>query len=132
MLYDFGLNLGIAFQIHDDILDVFPTKEVFGKQIGGDILEKKKTILLIDLLEKSTDDEKLSLFKIIDSKDFSDSLKVDKVKEMYKINNVLEIAEKKKTFYFKKAIHKIQELEIDLIRKNQLNEFAKNLMNRMY
>ena len=132
MLYDFGINLGIAFQIHDDILDVFPTKEVFGKQIGGDIIEKKKTILLIDLLEKSTNDEKFSLFKIIDSKNFSDSLKVDKIKEMYKIKNVLETAEKKKIFYFKKALHNIQELEIDLSRKNQLNEFAKNLMSRMY
>mgnify|MGYP006059328383 CR=1 FL=1 len=132
LLYDFGVNLGIAFQIHDDILDVFPTKEVFGKQIGGDILEKKKTILLIDLLEKLTNDEKAGLYEIIETDELSDSFKVDKIKEMYKMKNVLQTAEDKKSFYFTKALQNIKALQIDLSRKKQLNEFAENLMNRKY
>ncbi len=81
LLYDFGFNLGTSFQIHDDILDVFPNENNFGKQVGGDIIEKKKTILFTDFLSKASKEDKDSVNHIIDVKKFSNDQKVSKVKE---------------------------------------------------
>ena len=58
LLYNFGINLGIAFQIHDDILDAYPIGEKFGKKIGGDILEKKKTLMFISMLNQLSEKKK--------------------------------------------------------------------------
>jgi geranylgeranyl diphosphate synthase type II len=132
LLYDFGINLGISFQIHDDILDVYPTKEVFGKQIGGDILEKKKTILLIELLNNISINQKKEVFKTIDENYLTDEKKVEYVKSLYSQFNVLELANKLKEFYYKKALDNLLNIEIDKDFKNQLKEFAINLMNRKF
>src|SRR5690554_7184294 len=63
-LYDFGLNLGIAFQLQDDYLDTFGNPETFGKQIGGDIIENKKTILYLKTMEIGTPEQKQELFDL--------------------------------------------------------------------
>ena len=132
LLYDFGINLGISFQIHDDILDVYPTKEVFGKQIGGDILEKKKTILFIELLNNISIDQKKEVFKTIEDNYLNDQKKVEYVKSLYSQFNVLDSANKLKEYYYKKALDNLINVEIDKDFKNQLKEFAINLMNRKF
>lgn len=132
LLYDFGINLGIAFQIHDDILDAYPIEEVFGKQIGGDILEKKKTILFIELLSKSSKTERDEIFEIIDKQELSDEEKVFYVKSLYDKIEVLNTAENIKENYFNKSIDNISNLSINQEYKSKLTEFAVNLMKRKY
>ena len=132
LLYSFGMNLGIAFQIHDDILDVYPEKGVFGKQIGGDIIEKKKTILFIDLLSKSSLSQKDEIFSILESEEVKKDKKVEKIKNLYNKYNVLSNAEDVKSVYYNKAIDNIANLNIETASKDKLKSFANDLMNRKY
>ena len=132
LLYSFGVNLGIAFQIHDDILDVYPEKGVFGKQIGGDIIEKKKTILFIDLLSKSSLSQKDEIFSILESEEVKKDKKVEKIKNLYNKYNVLSNAEDVKSIYYNKAIDNISNLNIETTSKDKLKSFANDLMNRKY
>ena len=132
LLYDFGINLGISFQIHDDILDVYPTEEVFGKQIGGDILEKKKTILFIELLNHISNNQKKEVFKTIEDDYLTDDKKVDYVKSLYSQYNVIGMANELKERYYKKALENLSNLVVDQGFKNQLKEFSINLMNRKF
>ena len=132
LIYDFGLNLGTAFQIHDDILDVYPSKEDFGKQIGGDIIEKKKTILLIDLLKRSSREDHKFALKILHSKELESNLKVDKIKSLYEKYHVLDTAEKTKKKYFGQAISRIEKINISNAKKLMLKEFAHELMLRKF
>ena len=130
LLYNFGLNLGTAFQIHDDILDVYPNKDSFGKQIGGDIIEKKKTILLIELLRKSSSEDQKMILKTLEDKEMKSNLKVTKIKEYYKKYNVLELAVNSKNEYFEKAIECANQIDISENKKNLVREFSVALMDR--
>ena len=130
LLYNFGLNLGTAFQIHDDILDVYPNKDSFGKQIGGDIIEKKKTILLIELLRKSSSEDQKMILKTLEDKEMKSNLKVTKIKEYYKKYNVLELAVNSKNEYFEKAIESANQIDISENKKNLVREFSVDLMDR--
>ena len=130
LLYDFGLNLGTAFQIHDDILDVYPLKEEFGKQVGGDILEKKKTILLIELLKKSSKEDKVSIIQVLEDDEIDKNLKVKKIKNFYNKYGVLELAEHTKNQYFEKAIYCVNNINISEDKKQQIKAFAVALMSR--
>jgi geranylgeranyl diphosphate synthase type II len=132
LLYSFGVSLGIAFQIHDDILDVYPDKGVFGKQIGGDIIEKKKTILLINLLSKSSDLQKNEIFSTLDDTVLKNDKKVEIIKKLYDNNHVLSNAEQVKSVYYNKALENISNLNIEPESKDKLKSFAADLMNRRY
>ena len=99
LLYDFGFNLGTSFQIHDDILDVFPNENNFGKQVGGDIIEKKKTILFIDFLRKASTEDKNMVNDIIDDKQLSNNQIVSKVKDFYLKYDVLKVAQESKMIF---------------------------------
>lgn len=132
LLYDFGIDLGISFQIHDDILDVYPTEEVFGKQIGGDILEKKKTILYLELLAKVSDSQVIEINQKIDDKHIADEQKVNYIKSLYNQYNILATANMTRDTYFTKALENINKLSIDQSYKEELKGFATKLMNRKY
>jgi geranylgeranyl diphosphate synthase type II len=132
LLYDFGIDLGISFQIHDDILDVYPTEEVFGKQVGGDILEKKKTILFLELLAKISEDQRNEINQNIDDKLLDDNEKVNYIKSLYNKYNVLASANQIRDIYFMKALESLSKLSVDQSYKKQLKGFATNLMNRKY
>tara|TARA_Y100000385_G_scaffold287086_1_gene350476 strand:- start:147 stop:1112 length:966 start_codon:yes stop_codon:yes gene_type:complete len=130
LLYNFGLNLGTAFQIHDDILDVYPNKDSFGKQIGGDIIEKKKTILLVELLRKSSSEDQKMILKTLEDKEMKSNLKVTKIKEYYKKYNVLDLAVNSKNEYLEKAIECANQIDISENKKNLVREFSVALMDR--
>ena len=130
LLYNFGLNLGTAFQIHDDILDVYPNKDSFGKQIGGDIIEKKKTILLIELFRKSSSEDQKMILKTLEDKEMKSNLKVTKIKEYYKKYNVLDLAVNSKDEYLEKAIECANQIDISENKKNLVREFSVALMDR--
>ena len=132
LLYDFGFNLGTSFQIHDDILDVFPNKNNFGKQVGGDIIEKKKTILFTDFLSKASKEDKDTVNHIIDNKQYINDQKVSKVKEFYLKYDVLKLAQELKNNFYDKSIISLENLSLSDGKKKIIEDFSVQLMNRKY
>jgi len=132
LMYDFGINLGVAFQIHDDILDVYPTEATFGKKVGGDILEKKKTLLFIDLLSKLKDESIKELYGFLDDSAIDEQDKIDHVKTLFQDYNVLSVVESSKNKYYNEALRCVNQLSIKDNEKSKLMDFAKALMERKY
>ncbi|MFC5624510.1 polyprenyl synthetase family protein [Algoriphagus winogradskyi] len=99
-LYDFGMNIGVGFQLKDDLLDVFADQEKFGKQVGGDIISNKKTFLLIKALElaKGQDAEDLNFW--LSQRDFDKDQKVKAVRAIYENLGIKALAESKMNSYF--------------------------------
>lgn len=128
-LYEFGINLGIAFQIRDDLLDVYGDPEVFGKQIGGDILCNKKTFLLIQALNSAAGDKHESLLGWLNSTERTDK-KIEAVRAIYTELGLKEKAEDKINEYYLKAKQALNDLSVSTEKKTVLSEFAQNLMGR--
>ncbi|MDR3218494.1 MAG: polyprenyl synthetase family protein [Dysgonamonadaceae bacterium] len=130
-LYDFGIHLGIAFQIEDDILDVYGDPEAFGKKIGGDILCNKKTYLLIKALDIAKGDDKKELLHWIKNDVQSDS-KIKAVRDLYDKLAVKEEAYAIIAAYCKQAEIALQAVAVDEEKKEILMNFARNLKDRKY
>jgi geranylgeranyl diphosphate synthase, type II len=129
-LYQFGLNLGLAFQIQDDYLDVYANQDVFGKMVGGDIAENKKTFLLIKALELAKEEHSVILQKAINN-EIPDMLeKVRLVRKVYDELNIAQVTKDKITEYSNKAFEFLQSVDIEDTRKMQLLELAYGLMKR--
>lgn len=128
-MYNFGLNLGIAFQLQDDYLDTFGDSEVFGKQIGGDIAENKKTFLYLKALEVSTTEDKLQLLNLYNSNNTSQN-KVKKVTQLFVKNKVDENIINEIEFYTNKSFEILEELSISEEKKLILRNFGLSLMKR--
>ena len=126
-LYEFGKNLGIAFQVQDDYLDAFGDPEKFGKQVGGDILSNKKTFLSIHAMEVATAGQLKTLADINNSNDLS---KVEKVLQIYKDTNADAWAKELKDKYYKVAMYHLEEIAVLSKRKKPLMELAEYLINR--
>ena len=116
LIYDFGLNLGIAFQLQDDYLDTFGNPETFGKQIGGDILENKKTFLHLKLLEVINKSDKEKLLQWYQSKEKSDK-KIAEVTTLYKDYKIPEMV--------KQAIDKFTKLSFESLEKSSISTEGK-------
>lgn len=129
-IYDFGRYLGVAFQLQDDYLDAFGDLETFGKQVGGDILENKKTYLYLKTLELGSDMDKKNLIDFIDSDTLSSDAKVKHVKAVFKNSgaaNATQIAVKE---YTNMAFGVLKDLNISEDKKQLLKLFGEQLMNR--
>ena len=126
-LYEFGKNLGIAFQVQDDYLDAFGDPDKFGKQVGGDILANKKTFLLIQAMAVAADNDKKELEQLLNS-DPAD--KVEKVLTIFKKCKVDEWAQQLKDNYFQTAIKHLEDTAVLSARKKPLRELAEYLMVR--
>jgi len=129
-IYDFGLNLGIAFQLQDDYLDAFGDIATFGKQIGGDILENKKTYLYLLALQNANTNERLSLEDWFSSTENNSQNKIDEVKSIFEKTNATLATQKQIEDYTNKALAILENLEISAEHKNELRIFALDLMNR--
>jgi len=131
LLYDFGTNIGIGFQLKDDILDVYGDPEKFGKQVGGDIIENKKTWLLLKALElgKGTPQE-TELQAWIDAKEFDKEEKVKAVGTIYDKLNIRQLAEQKMNAFFDKGLEDLEKLNASAERKQPLIELTKQLIER--
>ena len=92
LIYDFGINLGVAFQIHDDILDVYGNQQAFGKQVGGDIIEGKHSVLLIAAKTQSNKEQLLKINELLNNSSLANDKKVQEVTNIYNQLNVKEIA----------------------------------------
>ena len=132
LLYTFGEQLGIAFQLQDDILDVYGDPKKFGKQVGGDILSNKKTYLLIKALEmaQGTDLEQLNYW--LNTVDFDAAEKVTAVKAIYNSLNIREQAEAEMSRFAERAMESFEKISLPDERKVILKEFADMLLVREY
>ena len=130
LLYKIGLNLGIAFQLEDDLLDCFGDQEKFGKKIGGDIIEKKKTLLYLFTNSKLESEKKLEFENIFNSNEIEDSKKINSIKSFYETSGALEYLKNKVRVYFNEAEMLIDKLELDNDTKKKLNLFCETLLNR--
>lgn len=126
-LYEFGKNLGIAFQVQDDYLDAFGNPDKFGKQVGGDIIANKKTFLMIHALETAPEAAKKELERLLK---VDEADKVEKVLQIFKDSKVDEWAKQLKLEFYKKAMHHLEETAVTAVRKKPLQELAAYLMER--
>jgi len=128
-IYEFGKNLGIAFQVQDDYLDAFGDPEKFGKEVGGDIRQNKKTFLMLHALEVADTDQKDILQQLMkqDSED-----KVQKVISIFKACNVDEWAMALKEKYLQTALKHLDDIAVLSTRKKPLQELAEFLIQRDY
>ena len=131
LLYDFGVLLGMAFQIQDDYLDAFGDPKDFGKQVGGDILENKKTILYHEVMKSGNTKEKEALIQWHDTIEKNNE-KVIAVKGIFKTSGASIASQKLVTSYTKDAFKKLESLTISVQGKKLLIEFGQNLMNRKF
>ncbi|WP_295772540.1 polyprenyl synthetase family protein [uncultured Mucilaginibacter sp.] len=130
LLYTFGEQLGIAFQLQDDILDVYGDPEKFGKQVGGDIISNKKTFLLIKALELAGESEKLELDNWLNSNDFDTAAKVTAVTSVYNSLNIRQQAEEAMHHYAAIGFEALNNLSVSEDKKQYLRSFADGLMIR--
>ena len=130
-IYQFGVNLGIAFQLQDDYLDAFGNPETFGKQVGGDIIENKKTYLYLKAISEGTQQEKEQLSHLYSVNPRDEQEKIKLIKDIFVSTKsdqktILAIAE-----YTQKAFDVLDHMDISLERKAQLKDFGETLMNRI-
>lgn len=131
-IYAFGKNLGIAFQLHDDILDVYGDEEKFGKQCGGDIIENKKTFLLLKAMELASPSQEKELRHWISLKEFNGKEKVAAVKNIFLETGVKEKAESAMEDYFSEATQCLEAIDVADENKKELFKFADALMQRQH
>lgn len=129
-LYQFGINIGIAFQLQDDYLDVFGDAEFVGKQIGNDIVTNKKTYLYLKALEIAKENTKHSLKETYNSNNESPEQKVDAVKKIFNHLEIDQIAKDEMEKYFHLANKSLESINVRDESKNELREFAFNLKDR--
>lgn len=130
LLYDFGENLGIAFQLQDDILDVYGDPKKFGKQVGGDILANKKTFILIKALELAQGETEEELLNLLNKPVDAPALKIDAVTRIYNSLDVRQLAEAEMENYVRKALLALDKIEVENSRKELLRGFADQLLIR--
>ncbi len=130
LLYDFGINIGIGFQLKDDLLDVFGDAQKFGKQVGGDIISNKKTYLLIKALELASGSSKNTLQDWLNKEEFDPQQKVNAVKSIYDDLNIQQIAEEKMNQYFDHGLALFDSIKIDEAKKKALRKLTIDLIDR--
>ena len=130
LLREFGVSVGIGFQLKDDLLDVYADKEKFGKQVGGDIVANKKTFLLIKAIEKAKGSTAKSLTKWLEKKKFDKKEKVAAVTEIYNQLGIKALTEAKMNEYFDKGFKALKKLEAPLAQKATLRAFTEWLIDR--
>jgi geranylgeranyl diphosphate synthase type II len=130
-VYDFGIHIGLAFQLMDDILDVYADEANFGKQIAGDILCNKKTCLYIKAYEKASSLEKEVLDHYFAHQDFNPKEKINKVIEVYNSLNVRQDCMHMMDEHYAMALKCMENLSVDDARKQVLKEFVELLMVRV-
>jgi len=132
LIYQFGENIGIAFQLQDDILDVYADPEKFGKQVGGDIIANKKTFLLLKAFELADGATRASLDTWTAYKEFNVQEKIDTVRQVYDTLDIQDIAKESMNNYLNKALAVFAQIEVSNERKSNLLTLTDQLMAREY
>ncbi|WP_407425708.1 polyprenyl synthetase family protein [Arcticibacter sp.] len=129
-LYNFGVNIGIAFQLQDDILDVYGNPEKFGKQVGGDILSNKKTFLLIKAIELAEDLDKEELHYWLNVVECDPASKISSVTAIYDRLGVRQLAEEQMNLHARKSLSELDKVSVSAENKQILVDFAGQLLIR--
>ena len=127
LIYDFGVSIGMAFQIQDDILDLYGDTELIGKRVGGDVINNKKTILNVSAFKLANSNQKDLLFKYSEIKD--EELKVSSFKKIFDELNILNYCNNLRLEYYESAISNLKSLSVHS-ENSKLSLLAKELMNR--
>jgi len=130
LLYEFGRNLGLAFQIQDDLLDIYGDVKIFGKMPGGDIISNKKTFLLVKALEVASGDQLKQLQEQFALKEFDPETKVKKVIDLYDQLNIKAVTENLANDYINTADSLLEKIRIVKERKKELALVASSLIGR--
>jgi geranylgeranyl diphosphate synthase type II len=130
LIYDFGLNLGLAFQLQDDYLDTFGNPETFGKQVGGDIIENKKTYLYLKALEVSNEADRGKLIYLYRKKLKENAVKIGDVRRIFQLNEIPALIKEEIENYTEKAFNTLAEMDLKDADKQNLKNFGLWLMNR--
>lgn len=130
LLFEFGRNLGLAFQIQDDLLDVWGDSKVFGKKSGGDIVANKKTLPLVKAMEKASAIQRKALQELFIDGKADPEIKVKKVISLYDELNIRNITEVLARDYINKAFGFLQKVSIDEARKTEMTNLAISLIGR--
>lgn len=128
-IYDFGRNIGIAFQIQDDFLDAYADPEKFGKQVGGDILQNKKTYLLLTAIQEANESQTERLNDLLSNNSDSQS-KIEQMIALYDELNVPQLTQNAMQDFFEKGMQSLEKIEVSAEAKKELIDLAKMLMWR--
>ena len=131
-LYKFGEQIGLAFQLQDDYLDVYGDTKVFGKEIGGDITSNKKTYMLINAFNLANEAQRAELQKWVDAKDFDRTEKVAAVTRLYNEIGIDKLAQDKIAYYFEQSKKYLDAVNVPAERKEELAKYAQKMMKRQY
>ena len=129
-LYELGVNIGIGFQLKDDLLDVYADQAKFGKQPGGDIIVNKKTFLLIKALEKAEGEQHVRLVDWLSRPSFDKEEKVKEVTALYDQLYVRTLTEQAMNGYFQQGLNQLTRIEVEESRKQPLRTFIEDLIHR--
>ncbi len=130
LLYEFGKNTGIAFQLKDDILDVYGDTKKFGKKIGTDIVANKKTYLVIKALEMADEKSRRQLISLISSKDADKEEKIAEVIRIFDNFKIKEKAEAKSLEFYNTGLQALNLVSVKDSKKKALRDLARHLMER--
>lgn len=129
-LYAFGEKVGLAFQLQDDLLDVYGDPKVFGKAIGGDITSNKKTFMLINAFNRADAGTRAELERLTTATEFDPAEKIAAVTEIYNRLGIDKLAEQRIKEYFEQSRQHLDELSVSDDRKAVLREYTERMMNR--
>lgn len=131
-LYKFGEQIGLAFQLQDDYLDVYGDTKVFGKEIGGDITSNKKTYMLINAFNHANGAQRAELQKWVDAEEFDRKEKVAAVTRLYNEIGIDKMAQDKIAYYFEQSKKYLDAVNVSAERKEELAKYAQKMMKRQY
>lgn len=129
-LYKFGEQVGLAFQLQDDLLDVYGDPKVFGKAVGGDITCNKKTYMLINAFQRANSEQRVELERWVSAKDFDRQEKVAAVTEIYNQIGIRQICEEKINYYFEESKKYLAKINVADERKQTLLQYTAEMMKR--
>lgn len=131
-LYKFGEQIGLAFQLQDDYLDVYGDSKVFGKKIGGDITSNKKTFMLINAFSHADEAQRQELEKWVNAKSFDREEKIAAVTRLYNEIGIDKMAQDKIAYYFEQSKKYLDAVQVPAERKEELLKYAQRMMKRKY
>jgi geranylgeranyl diphosphate synthase type II len=130
LMYKFGENVGMAFQLKDDLLDLYSDESKFGKKTGGDIIANKKTFLYLKAIEQADETNANKLKQLFSTSDIDNDIKVNTVKEIFNQFDVKKLTEEKMEAFYQVALGNLNQIELSLEKKDALKKVAEILMSR--
>jgi geranylgeranyl diphosphate synthase type II len=131
-LYTFGEKMGLAFQLQDDLLDVYGDPTQFQKKLGGDIVENKKTFLLINAYQRADDAQKAELDRWVNAQAYEPAEKIAAVTHLYTVLGIDQLAQQKIEELFAESLKSLDQVKVSEEKKAELRLFANKLMGRKY